>query len=491
MNLFNAKRFKVAKKRILSLISTFNLKRKIYFKKIYLSIQKKPYTSFFTVLLIFLILMVLGNVLFSPKPEAQKNLTVPKIVQIYKIGRAPEVSFQGKIEKAGIVKIVAQVPGIVSNINVYEGQQIEIGTNILSLSTNYSGGNVMSLARQIAQDQYGNLKDTYDVQKDLLVRQREITNKNKDNSDKMREIVVQSTIDTQALFDLNKTIVDSIGANIANLESTNVGGVNDSAILQAKQQLSGFQSAMTQTSSAFKNLQIQSNSESSDLVRLGYEVALKQLDIQEKALNMSLEISKLSYNMALVNEANMYPSTPFAGVVNKIFVHVGDNVNPGTVLANITGNNQHVEIVVSVPENIAKNISTFQPSTLFIGEKNIQMMPTFITKDATSGVLYSVIYQLDDSFAANLTDSMYVNVKIPVGVADTTNIDPFIPLDSILQTQEEAYVYVVEKGVARVKKITLGQIQGRYVEVLSGLPKDVSLIIDRNVIEGDRVQISK
>jgi multidrug efflux pump subunit AcrA (membrane-fusion protein) len=467
-----------------------NKKRKELLKKALLFIAKKPFTSFFAVLAVFLILMIIGNVLFSPKPVVQNNLTALKQVQIYKIGSAPEVSYQGKVEKSGVIKIVSQTTGIVNSINVYEGQQIDSGTNILSLSTNYSGGNAASISRQIAQSQYQNAKDTFNTQEDIIVNQRAIADKNKSNSDQMRAITTQSAIDTQALFDLNKTIVDSLSSSIGNLENTNVNGSNDAAILQAKQQIAGFQSAMVQTNSSFQNLQIESNQNSSDASTLSYEIALKQLDVQEKALNMSLDISRLSYNMAQVLEANMFPSTPFAGVVNKIFVHVGDNVTSGTILASISGDNQHVEIVVNVSGEVAKNISNFEPSTLYIGDKSIQMLPTFVSKDATSGVLYSVIYDLDDSLAANLTDSTYINVKIPVGVADTTNIDPFIPLDSVVQTQDEAFVYVVDnKNTARVKKITLGQIQGRYVEVLSGLPINAQVIIDRNVIEGDKVQV--
>ena len=118
------------------------------------------------------------------------------------------------------------------------------------------------------------------------------------------------------------------------------------------------------------------------------------------------------------------------------------------------------------------------------------MLPTFVSRDATNGVLYSVIYQLDDSLAFNLTDATYINVKIPVGVADTTNIDPFIPLDCVIQTQDEAFVFIAENGIAHSKKITLGQIQGRYVEALTGLPKNAQVIIDRNVIDGDKVSVS-
>lgn len=466
--------------------------RKVYTKKILLFIQKKPFTSFFAVLAVFLILMIVGNILFAPRPEEEKGIAAPKKVQIYKLGSAPQVNFQGKVEKSGVIKIVAQMPGIVSSINVWEGQEISKGTNIISLATNYLGGNALSISRQIAQTQYANVKDTYSTQKDLIGKQREIADKNKDSADKMREITNQSAIDTQALADLNRTIVDAMASNIAYLEGTNVAGANDTAILQAKQQISQFQAALAQTNSSFKNLQIQSGSDSTSIANLGHEIALKQLEVQEKALNMSLEISRLSYNMALVNEANMYPSTPFAGTVNKIFVHIGDNVNPGMVLANISGIDQHVEIVVNVSAEVAKSISTFEPSTLYIGNKTIQMMPTFVSKDATNGTLYSVIYNLDDSLVGDLTDATYVNVKIPIGVADTTNIYPFIPLDAVFQTQEEAFVYVVDNKItARVKKITLGQIQGRYVEVLSGLPKDSQVIVDRNVIEGDRIEIIK
>lgn len=468
----------------------FNKKRKAIFKQTFIYIQKKPFTSFFAVLGLFLLLMVIGNFLFSPKVTPLNTQLTPKNVKVYKLGSAPGVLYQGRIEKSGVVKIVAQMPGIVSSINVYEGQEISKGTTLLSLSTNYQGGNVLSLSRQIAQTQYQTTKETFDTQRDIIIKQRENANKNKENGDLLRQITIQSATDTQSLFDLNKTIVDSMSQSINNLESTNVGGINDAAILQGKQLLAQYQSAMTQTSSSFKNLQIQSSDNSNVIANNSFQIALKQLDLQQKALEMSLEVSRLSYNIALVNEANMYPSTPFSGTVDRIFVKVGDNITSGTVLVSISGNDQKAQVVVNVPENIAKNISFFEPSVLYIGGKGINIIPSYVSKDATNGALYSVIYQLDDSFAQNLTNLSYINVTIPIGVSDTTNITPFIPLDSVVQTQEEAYVYIVDsKNIARVKKIILGQIQGRYVEVLSGLPSNAQIILDRNVIEGDKISV--
>lgn len=467
-------------------------KRKVYIGKTIRFVQKNPYKALAATLFLFLILMILGNLFFTPKPTIQDKTVPAKVAHIYKVGSAPQIIYQGKVEKAGVIKIVAQTSGIVQSINVYEGQEVAKGTNILSLSTNYSGGNVLSVARQIAGVQLSTASDSYNLQKDTIVKQRKLADNNKENATILRNIVMQSTIDTQALLDLQTTVVNGIVANISDLEQTNVGGINDSAILQAKQMLTQYQGAMVQTRTAFGNLQVQSNQTSENNTLLQYQIALQQLDLQEKNLNMSLQLSKLQYNMALVNEATMFPSAPFGGSVDKIFVHVGDNVNPGTLLAQISGFSQAVEIVANVPQDIAEKISRFEPSNLYMGEKKVSMLPTYVSKDATSGILYSVIYALDESFAQGLTDAAFINVEIPIGVADTTDIDPYIPLDAIVQTQEEAFVYIVdEKNIARVRKITLGQIQGRYVQVLSGLPQNAQVILDRNVIDGDKISVDR
>lgn len=468
------------------------LKNKLHpkqnYKKITAFIQKKPYTSFIAVLIIFLGLMVIGNLLFSTKPVTEQDASKPKKVSVFKLGLAPTVSYQGKVEKSGVIKIVAQTPGIVSSINAYVGQQANAGTNILSLSTNYQGGNTLSIARQIAQKQYQNSKDTYSISEDIIGRQKDLANKNHDNTLLLQQIANQSASDTKALADLNKTIVDSL---ISQIQADEAGGATPETILSKKQVLSQYQSALVGVNASLRNLQLQSNSDnpSTVIANQQHEVAVRQLELQRKALDLTLDLSKLSYDMALISEASMYPVTPFAGTVERIFVKVGESVTPGTTLATLSGNNQHVEIIVNVPENIAKNISVFEPSSLYIGGKFIKMMPSYVSKDATDGALYSVIYQLDNSFTNILTDADFIEVNIPIGTANTTNEIPFIPLDAIIQTQEAAFVYVVEKGTAKSKKIVLGQIQGEYAEVVSGLLENAQVILNRNVIEGDKVTV--
>ncbi len=485
------KRLVKLNKFFLSKLKTANEKRKVFTKRIFSFIQIKPFTSFFIVLGILLVLMVVGNVLFSPKPEIAKNQDSLKKVQVYKIGSAPLVSYQGKVEKSGVTKIVAQMPGVVNYINVYEGQQVGAGVNILGLSTNYSGGNALSIARQIAGDQYQSAKDNYPTQKELIGKQKELANKSDENSDKLREIARGANESTQGLIDLNTSILNTLAANQSALESLPKSDENDAKILQVKSTRAQLIAGNNQLQLGLNNSNYANSDDNAPATigNISKDVTVKQLELQEKALDLSLELSRLSFNMAQINEASMYPSAPFAGVIERLFVHPGDTVNPGTVIANLSGNTQHSEVVVLVSEGIAKNISTFESSVLTINGKEISMMPSYVSRDATNGNLYSVIYQLDDSFSANLTNGEYVDVKIPVGVADASNIDPFIPLDSVIQTQDEAFVYVVNNGKAEVKKIILGQIQGRFVEALTGLPKDAEIILDRNVIEGDKVLV--
>ncbi len=465
------------------------LRKRLNFKKVLLFIQKKPFTAFFAVLGVLFVLMIIGNLLFSPKATPQQNLSAAKQVQIYKLGSAPQVSYQGKVEKSGVIQIVAQVHGIVNSINVSEGQQVYAGTNILSLSTNYQGGNALTIAAQLAQTQYQNTKDTFDQQKDLIQKQKDLTNKNKDNATAMQNIASASATESANLVTFNQSIIDSLNQTLSNIPASDTA-----TILQTKAQISQFQSANAQLDASVRNLQLQGAGDQppTELASMQHDIAIEQLDIQEKTLNMSLEISRLQYNLALVNEANMYPSSPFAGVVDRILVHVGDDVSSGDILANISGSTQHVEIVVNAPQNIAKNVLRIEPSVLTIGDSSVEMIPSYVSQDATNGTLYSIIYQLDDKLASKLTNAAYVNVNIPIGTGDTSNEVPFIPLDAVVQTQEEAFVYVVDKKmIAQVKKISLGQIQGRFVEVLSGLPNESQVILNRNVIEGDKVQVTR
>lgn len=448
-------------------------------------IDKKPMTSFFTVLIVLLLLIIVGSFLRRPKIE-KETVPAPKEVAIYSIGHAPRVTIQGKMEKSGIIKVVALTPGVVSSVNVSEGQEVTQGTTLVSIGSNYSGGNTASIGREIAAATYQNVKDTYNTQKDVIASQRDLANKQKDNADALRDITSKSLDDTRGLIDLNNNILDTLKSNLATEQS----GANDPAkVLTLKQSISQYQSAIAGLNSQLRANDYSSNGDkpAAALVNISRDIAQKQLDIQEKALKLSQETSALSLRMAQVQEAAYFPSAPFDGVVERVYVNPGDSVNPGTPLLVLHGA-QTLKLVARVPQNIARNASLIEESVIHIGEMTIKLTPSYISNEATDGDLYTIDYTIPSEFQNKITNNEYLTIDLPVGTAQTSGVIPFIPIDSVYQTESNAYIFIDKKGVATAQTITLGQVMGSYVEVRNGLSTGDTVILTRNVIAGDKIK---
>lgn len=464
-------------------------------KSAYLWVKAKfeahPIRSF-VVVLGLLFLVILGSNFLS-KPKGEENAAAkPKEVVVYSIGEAPRVSLQGQVEKSGVVPIVAQTQGVVQTVNLGEGDEVGPGTAVVSLSSNYQGANASSLQRQIAKAQFDNIVATYQTQLDLINTQRSAATASAQNAENLKNITNDSIGATQSLIDLNSTIINSLNANISELQANNTNGVNDALILSTQQILAGVTAGQNQAQSALRSAQYQTdnNQAAAQLPEFQKDIALKQLDIQEKGLNLSRELSRLQLRLAEVSESLMFPSSPFRGVIQKIFVKEGQLVSPGMTIAVVSSNDKKTaKVTVFAPKNIADRVSKLEPSTLSIGTKKVSASPVFISTEAVSGSLFAITYIVPDGFIEGLTDKEYISVEVPVGYAQTVSATPYIPIDVVYQTPETAYVYLAKNGRVVAKNITLGQIFGSFVEVDSGLNAGDKIIVDRTVIAGDKVKV--
>ncbi len=449
-------------------------------------VERRPLSSFFVVLLILLILIIVSNFLNKPQSTAEEVKVKPKEVQIYKIGTAPKVSAQAQIEKTGVITITALMSGVINEINTSEGMKVGRGANLIWMTNNYQGGNIFSLQRQMAATQYQNTLDTYNTQKDIIFKQRDIAAKTKSNSDELRGITDDSIDETKSLISLNEDIVDSLSSSIDELEDS---GADESAVRGQKQLLSQILAGLNQARAALRQseYQVKSDKPPAKLAELQYDITVRQLDLQERALNLGVEIGRLQLQIAQVNEASMHPVAPISGVVQKVHVRLGQAVNPGQALVTIAGDAGELNAVAYVPQSMAQSISRIESSFLYIGTNKISATPVFISTEATQGNLYAVKFVIPAEYYANVTDKSFIRVEIPIGYADTTASIPFIPLDSVYQSKEKAYVFVNEKGVAKNRSLILGEVFGQFVRVDSGLRDGDKIILNRNVIEGDQV----
>lgn len=453
------------------------------------AIERYPLRSFFALLLLLFLLILLGSVLRKPVVEPKPVVEIKK-VEVYRIGAVPKVSQQAQIQKSGVITITAQVPGVVQTIPVKEGDVIGRGRSLVSLSTNYYGGNAASLQRQLAQKQYQHVVDTFDTQKDILAKQKEVAQKNDTNNDELRDISKKSIDETKSALSLNEDILNTLDFNLSQYQATNSAGINNALILATKQQKSQFLAAVNQLRSALRNTEFSTdeNKPPAQLSNVQKDITLKQLDIQEKALELSREVSKLQLAVAQVNEAMMFPAAPIASQVQRIFVRVGQAVTPGTPLVQLSGTEQHITAVATVPEHIASTISRLEASILFINGRPVARTPDFVSREATHGQLFSIIYTIPLEEYDPEPDGAYIRIDMPIGYPSTGSAVPFIPLDSVFQTQEKAYVFVVEGNKAASREVKLGSVLGRFVQVENGLKAGDEVILDRSVIGGQMVE---
>lgn len=458
-------------------------------------IDRRPLTSFVALMAVIVGLIVAGNFLRKPPAPDATEESVPKQISVYGIGAAPKIRLTGRVEKSGIVQIVAQVPGIVQSVNVTEGTKVSKGKWLVRLSNNYQGGSTASVSRSIAYKSYQFSKDNYDAQKEIIGKRREITEKSETMASDLRDIASKSIDETKSLISLNEEILDGVDAQIDYLESTNVGGANDADIAAAKQGKSAVLGGLNSLKNALRNTEYQASGdqEPADLARLQKDLTMKGLEIEEKSLDLNRDIAKLNLQLAAIGESMMNPATPISGVVERVFVRQGDNVNPGNPLLTIKGNSTSARVILAVPGEVARQASRLEPSRITLRGKTIELTPHYISTEATDGSLFNILYEIPDEFVELLDDTLSVAVELPVGTQMTSGIIPFVPLDAIFQTQDSSYVYTAsssaEGTVAFIKNVELGTVYGSYVEVRSGLETGDQVITTRGVVEGDTVQI--
>lgn len=465
-------------------------------KKIYRSgaytVSRRPFLSFISLLGLLFLAIVVSNLLQKPKPEATKPPVVKK-VEVYRIGSVPKVHLQAQVEKSGVIAIVAQTAGIVQNIYVKEGDKVTKGKWLLTLSSNYQGGNALAVQREIAQKQNQLMEENYPAQKELISKQRDLANETETNFEKMRDITSQSINDTQNLINLNNTIISSLNDTINTLSSTLPNATSSAMILSTQEMVSQFQSANLQLNNSLRNAQYQSDSDNppSKIANLQKDITMKQLDVQDKALDLNKEISNLQLKLAYISEAAMYPASPANATVERIFVKKGQAVSPGTTLFTLSSTGKKTaKAIVYVSKDMRDKISCLEPAIFTIGNMPVSLQPAYITTEAITGNLYGVIYYLPEENYEDFPDKGYIPAAVPIGYPDTGVSFPYIPIDAIYQTQEESFLYTATNGIAKTRKVTLGEIYGSSVQVMNGITSGDIIIINRNVVDGDKVEIS-
>jgi RND family efflux transporter MFP subunit len=155
---------------------------------------------------------------------------------------------------------------------------------------------------------------------------------------------------------------------------------------------------------------------------------------------------------------------PYAGIVSKRHVELGELVSPGQPL--ISGLSlQSLRVNVDVPQSLFHAVRTIEKAAVHVGDERIEAESlTFFPVADDVANTFRVRVNLPDG-AITLYPGMFIKVGFIVGEAQRL----LIPAEAVVRRSELSGVYVVDDDKVSLRQVRLGRRYGESVEVIAGL----------------------
>ena len=201
-------------------------------------------------------------------------------------------------------------------------------------------------------------------------------------------------------------------------------------------------------------------------------IAKEELDQSETQLKLAaadLEQIKVRYNHG-------FPKSPITGIINQLYVDVGEYADLGKPLADIV-NIDRIKINVRVPELDVCYVKKGQKTPIKIdafADHTIIGTVEFVAFKADPATKTFLVRSVIDNPNHDIRPGMigrvaFVRRMIPDAVA--------APLFTIVDKGGERIVYIEKDGVAESRVISIGVIEGDRVQITSGLDIGDHLIV--------------
>lgn len=164
---------------------------------------------------------------------------------------------------------------------------------------------------------------------------------------------------------------------------------------------------------------------------------------------------------------------PYAGIVSKRHVELGELVSPGQPL--ISGLSlQQLRVNIDVPQSMFHAVRTIGEAFAYVDGKRIaaQSLTFFPVADAAANT-FRVRVNLPDG-AATLYPGMFIKVGFVVG--QTRRL--MIPVEAVVRRSELSAVYVIEGDRVTLRQVRPGRQYGDAIEILAGLEGEEAVALD-------------
>ena len=215
-------------------------------------------------------------------------------------------------------------------------------------------------------------------------------------------------------------------------------------------------------------------------------VTQQQLDQAKLALenaSAQLEQAKIKFNDTKIKAS-------ITGYVNKKYIEPGTYASPGTPLFELVDISR-LKLKVAVNESQVTNIKvgdTVKVTASILPDKEFIGKVSFIAYKADQSLNFPIEVEVANDNTLNLKAGMYGSVEFNYKEGDQKLI---IPRTAFVGSVNNNEVFVVENGVAKMKKVVAGRILGDEVEVLKGLKANEVVVTTGqiNLIDGTKVTV--
>jgi len=229
-----------------------------------------------------------------------------------------------------------------------------------------------------------------------------------------------------------------------------------------------------------------------DALRKKDVVAQQDLDERRAALvQAKANLAAADANLQRLQELEAFKhvTAPFAGIVTKRNIDVGDLVDTSGKPLFLLSQTDPLRVYISVPQSYANLVKTGQTVVVTQAELQNQQFKGQVTRTSGSIDASSRTMQVEVSLPNKdgaLLPGAYVQVALPLTASATLSV----PSNTLLFRGEGTRVAVIDaQGKVTLHAVTLGRNNGTTVEVTSGLQATDRLVLNPpdSLIDGDVV----
>jgi len=165
---------------------------------------------------------------------------------------------------------------------------------------------------------------------------------------------------------------------------------------------------------------------------------------------------------------------PYAGIVTKRLVQVGETVTPGTPL--MSGLSlQYLRVAVEVPQSIVTEVRRIKRGAVYVDGRRIEADRVTVFPEASPpSDTFRARLELPQN-AADLYPGMFVKVGFVIGETDRL----LVPARCLIERSEVTAVYVLGAGGrVSLRQVRSGEQFGDRVEIVSGLEPGERVALD-------------